>query len=228
MDAVLSDWETAPVSDRLRAGLRLVEAMTLHPTDITHAFVDDLKSQGLDIESIEEAGALGFQFNFINRIADAFDFDTPSQKSLGRQTKFLNLAGKFVHSSSTPIPSWNAGADGLLRPVELNLARDHFLSVDASTEPSMRCAVEAYSARARGGNRPEVSIPKALVEYVKCLSLHASRLTDESFDVLRDAAYSDEAIYEVTMAGALGASFAGIEFLFEALHGQNQEPEKGL
>lgn len=226
MDAVLSDWETAPVSDRLRAGLRLVEAMTLRPTDITRAFVDDLMSRGLDVESIEEAAAVAFQFNFINRIADAFDFDTPNQKALGRQAKFLNLVGKIAHSSP-PVPSWNAGSDGLLRPVELNVTREHFLTIDASTDASIRCAVEAYSARARGGDRPEVSIPKVITDYVNCLALHAARLTDEAFDVLRDAGYSDEAIYEVTTAGAFGASFASIEPLFEALHGGNHAPENG-
>ena len=40
--------------------------MTLHPNDVTRLFVDDLLSQGLDVESIEEAAAVAFQYNFIN------------------------------------------------------------------------------------------------------------------------------------------------------------------
>jgi len=227
MDAVLEDWETAPTSRRLNAGLRLVEASTLHPEDITRSFVNDLIADGLDVESIAEAAAVAFQYNFINRIADAFDFDTPDGKILRKQAKLLNLMGRLGHSKP-PTPSWSVGKDGLLRPRELNLTREHFLSVDGSTEPSLRRAVEAHAARVRGGKRPEEAIPEAITEYVNRLSLYAYRITDELFDGLRDAGYSDEAIYEITVAGAFGASFASIEPLFEALYGAAHQRPRPL
>ena len=65
MDAVLSDWETAPVSDRLRAGLRLVEAMTLHPKDITRPFVDNLISDGLDVLGYSVGNDIGSDHRFV-------------------------------------------------------------------------------------------------------------------------------------------------------------------
>lgn len=222
LDAVLEDWQTAPISNRLRAGLRLMETMTVHPQDIDRAFSDGLIADGLTIEAIEEAACVGFQFNFINRIADAFDFNIPDEARLQKQARMLNLMGKLL-SSKRPEPSWSLGEDGLLRPIELNTVREHFLSVDATTDPALRRAVEAHAARAWGGQRPEAAIPEALTEYVNRLSLYAYRLTDELFEGLREAGYSDAAIYEITTAGAFGAAMVSVENLFDALYGAERQ-----
>jgi len=220
VDAVLEDWESAPVSPRQRAALRLLETMTVHPQDIDAAFVTSLKDAGLSTEDIEEAASTGFQFNLINRLADAFDFDIPSEEGQRKQAVMLQVMGRL--GGAPPSPSWSAGEDGLLRPVELTLAREHLLSTDGELEPALRQAIEAHAARAWGGQRSEAvgGIPEAITEYVNRLALYAYRLTDELFDGLKTSGYSEAQIFEITLAGALGASFVAIERLFEALHGE--------
>jgi len=219
---VLEDWETAPVSPRLRAALRLLETMTRHPQDIDRAFVASLKADGLDTVDIEEAANVSFHFNFINRLADAFDFDLPNAEQKRKQTQMLQWMGKLI-GGSRPEPSWSVGEDGLLRPMELNLARERILTADGVTEPALRRAVEAHAARAWGGQRPELELPEALTEYVSRLSLYAYRLTDELVEGLKESGYSEEQIFELTLAGAFGASFVALERLFQVLHGAERQ-----
>jgi hypothetical protein len=61
--------------------------------------------------------------------------------------------------------------------------------------------------------------PSDLETYLKKLSLYAYRITDEDFDTLRDAGYSDEMLYEITIVGSIGAALVGLEKLYEALYG---------
>jgi alkylhydroperoxidase family enzyme len=77
--AVLEDWRTAPVSDRLRAALQFLEAMTLRPTDVTPQLIRELKAAGLNDRAIREAAYVGFLFNTLDRLADALDFTEPTE-----------------------------------------------------------------------------------------------------------------------------------------------------
>ena len=87
--AVLEDWRTAPVSDRLRAALRLLEAMTLRPTDVTPDLMREIKAAGLNDGAIREAAYVGFLFNVLDRLADALDFTLPTDdeaRTIGKLT----------------------------------------------------------------------------------------------------------------------------------------------
>lgn len=78
--AVLEDWRTAAVSDRLRAALRFLEAMTLRPTEVTPQMMRELKTAGLNDRAIREAAYVGFLFNTLDRLADSLDFTLPSEE----------------------------------------------------------------------------------------------------------------------------------------------------
>ena len=78
--AVLEDWRTAPVSDRLRAALRFLEAMTLRPTDVTPQMMRELLAAGLNDRAIREAAYVGFLFNTLDRLADSLDFTLPTDE----------------------------------------------------------------------------------------------------------------------------------------------------
>ena len=54
------------------------------------------------------------------------------------------------------------------------------------------------------------SLPE-LVSYVKKIALHAYKTTDEDIEVLLKAGYSEDAIFEITLSGALGAGMARLE-----------------
>lgn len=77
VEAVFADPESAPISDRLKAGLRLVHLLTLCPDDITKADLDQARSRGLDDAAIRDAAMVATMFNTITRLADTLEFRVP-------------------------------------------------------------------------------------------------------------------------------------------------------
>ena len=151
LDAVLEDWTTADIPERTRAALRLLDCMTLHPMGLDTAFVDELRGSGLDDLAIREAANVGFHYNLINRVADAFDFPVPDGKQRERLATMLNISGEWLKGSTTD-RVWVRGADGQIRPTEVELGREHMLSVDGKTAPTLRCSVEPLS-QLNGGTK---------------------------------------------------------------------------
>ncbi|HSO00407.1 MAG TPA: hypothetical protein VLS89_19075 [Candidatus Nanopelagicales bacterium] len=217
VDAVLRDWQTAPISTRLRAALRLLETLTRRPEELTPALLAELVRDGLDPESIESAANVGFHFNLINRLADAFDFPLPDDAQKVKLARLLDRAGRLL-GGKPPTPSFTRGADGVLRPVEVERGRNRLLSAPGVTDPALRRAVESHVAALWGATRDPVDVSEPLRPYLHKLARHAFKITDEDIDRLRAAGHGDEAIYEITFAGAFGAAVAGLERLFEALH----------
>jgi alkylhydroperoxidase family enzyme len=198
--------------------------MTLRPGELHASFISDLRDSGLDDPGMREAGNIGFHYNLINRVADAFDFPVPAGRQKARLAAMLNLAGKLFKGTHVD-PVWTRSSDGILRPTEVDRGREHFLAAEGKTDPELRRAAEAFTAGKRGFPRPgNFSLPSALAPYLGKLALHAYRVTDEDMATLRGAGHSDEAIYEITMAGALGASLVGLEQLFQALYGGIPDP----
>jgi alkylhydroperoxidase family enzyme len=75
--AILADHRTAPIEPALRATLELLRKVTLAPADVTAADVDAVRDEGVSDDAIEDALAVCFGFNLIDRIADALGFDCP-------------------------------------------------------------------------------------------------------------------------------------------------------
>ncbi len=73
VQAVLTDVNTAPIDDKLRATLRMLGKLTKE-----HAVsADDMRALlalGVTKSQIEDALAVGFAFNVIDRLADTFEF----------------------------------------------------------------------------------------------------------------------------------------------------------
>ena len=84
------------------------------------------------------------------------------------------------------------------------------------TAPELRTAVEAFTAGLRGGARPALPVPEALHPYLRKLALHAYRIVDDDIEALSAAGYDTDAIFELTFAGAWGASLAPLEALLDA------------
>jgi len=98
------------------------------------------------------------------------------------------------------------------------------LTGPGDTEPSLRRAVESFSAQLGGGPSSQTdAIPPELVSYVKKVALHAYKTTNEDIEVLRKAGYSEDAIFEIIVSAALGAGMARLERGLEALKGNNEE-----
>jgi uncharacterized peroxidase-related enzyme len=92
VSAVLSDLEKAPITEPLRATLRMLRKLTLeHAVD-----VEDMRAvlaAGVSRDQVEDALAVGFTFNVTNRLADAFGFDVPGPQAFEAGAKFLLARG---------------------------------------------------------------------------------------------------------------------------------------
>jgi uncharacterized peroxidase-related enzyme len=92
VQAVLSDLETAPIEEPLRATLRLLGKLTRE--HVVNA--DDMRavlSAGVSREQIEDALSVCFAFNTTDRLADAFGFFVPGHKGFEAGAKYLLQRG---------------------------------------------------------------------------------------------------------------------------------------
>jgi alkylhydroperoxidase family enzyme len=75
---VLDDYTTAPIDDRLRATLRLLEKMTLDHANLGPEDIRDTMRAGVSKQAIEDALEVAFLFNVYDRLADAMGWDVPA------------------------------------------------------------------------------------------------------------------------------------------------------
>jgi len=90
--------------------------------------------------------------------------------------------------------------------------RQAVLSGHGTTDATLRQAVEARAAVAGGrkGEAPD-TIPPELNDFVDKVIRHAWQVTDEDVERLKRAGYSEDAIFELTIAAALGAGVGRLE-----------------
>ena len=77
-DAVLTDYQNAPISGRLRVALRFLERMTNAPDDLSAGDARAALDGGVSPEELRDAAAVAAVFNIISRYANALDFEIPS------------------------------------------------------------------------------------------------------------------------------------------------------
>jgi uncharacterized peroxidase-related enzyme len=90
--AVLGDVDTAPIAPPLRATLRMLRTLAREQT----VSADDMRAvldAGVSRQQIEDALAVSFAFNAINRLAEAFQFTVPDDKAFAASAGFLLRRG---------------------------------------------------------------------------------------------------------------------------------------
>ena len=90
--AVLSDLETAPIGEPLRATLRMLGKLTKEQA----VDADDMRAAlaaGVSTKQIEEALAVCFAFNTTTRLANAFNFAVLDSKAFEAGAKYLLSRG---------------------------------------------------------------------------------------------------------------------------------------
>ncbi|MEX1184378.1 MAG: hypothetical protein WEF86_14295 [Gemmatimonadota bacterium] len=101
-------------------------------------------------------------------------------------------------------------------PAQLSAAT---LDGPGDTDAGLRRSVNARAAaHATGARLP--ALPEPLVAYVDKVALHAWRITDDDTTALRVAGYSDDDIFELTIAAAAGAGLARLDRGLAALKGE--------
>ena len=85
IDAVLEDYRSAPIDERMKVTLAFLERLSQSPAALSVADLEPLRQAGLNDEAIEEAMHICAVFCTINRLADAFDFEmAPDPEKVGR------------------------------------------------------------------------------------------------------------------------------------------------
>jgi uncharacterized peroxidase-related enzyme len=93
LKAVLDDWRTAPIPERLRVMLAFLEKMTLNPGDLAPADVEPLRTAGLSDDEITDAIHICGAFNLINRLADALGWEMQDDVAVHRFSEMLLTRG---------------------------------------------------------------------------------------------------------------------------------------
>jgi alkylhydroperoxidase family enzyme len=87
--AVLDNWRTAPVSEKMRSTLGFLEKLTTNPGAVGPGDLEPLRAAGVSDKAIEEAIYVCFLFSVMDRLADAFDFDLHSPQDFKRGGQVL-------------------------------------------------------------------------------------------------------------------------------------------
>lgn len=95
--AALDDWRTAPINEKLRAVLGLLEKVTLAPAAVEPDDILPLCAVGVSEQAIEDALYVCAYFNIIDRIADALNFSVPPLQALALRAGVLLEYG-YNHS----------------------------------------------------------------------------------------------------------------------------------
>ncbi len=93
------------------------------------------------------------------------------------------------------------------------------LSGPGKTDPDLRRAVEARAGSLSGRQGTSAVVPDELSGWVEKVARHAYKTTDEDIESLKEAGYSEDELFELTVAAALGASRARLERALGTLGG---------
>jgi uncharacterized peroxidase-related enzyme len=92
-DAVLADYRTAPISDRLKAALTFLERVTRQPDDVTAADAGAALRAGLSVQELRDVAAGGAGCAIMTRNANALDYEIPSTLDFDRAASMLLRRG---------------------------------------------------------------------------------------------------------------------------------------
>lgn len=92
VSAALADLETAPLTEPLRATLRLLGKLT-RENNVDAEDVRNVLAAGASAQQIKDALAVAFAFNVTDRLADVFNFATDDPAAINAGAKYLLTRG---------------------------------------------------------------------------------------------------------------------------------------
>ena len=90
---MIEDYRTAPIEEKLRAMLGLLETFTQRPDELTAADVRAVLATGVSREAIRDAFYVAFLFNTYDRLADTLGWELPEDRYYARAGRFLLRKG---------------------------------------------------------------------------------------------------------------------------------------
>ena len=86
------------------------------------------------------------------------------------------------------------------------------LAGEGKTEAPLRQAVADYANQVSPAHTPENGrIPGSLLPYLNKVGLYAYKIMDKDVEQLKELAYTEDEIFEITLAAAFGAGLARLE-----------------
>jgi alkylhydroperoxidase family enzyme len=96
MKPILDDFRTAPIDEKLRAMLGLLETFTLYPDRLEVSDVRVVLDAGVSREAIRDAYYVAFLFNVYDRLADTLGWELPAEPFYRKSGQFLLKKGYSV------------------------------------------------------------------------------------------------------------------------------------
>lgn len=182
---------------QLRAVLGLLETVTRTPDQVTASDVDSVRQVGVPDDAIVAALHVNLIWNVVNRLANAFDFHLRDGQ--------LEKGTRALHQFGYRFPGFlTSGGDRRTRgggPSEsITDLRQSVLDAPTVTEPATR------TAAATGG-----SLPEPWASYAATVREASHRVTDRDIDRLTAAGHSEDEIFEITVAAAVGAALRSLD-----------------
>jgi alkylhydroperoxidase family enzyme len=93
MKLVLENYRTAPISEKLREMLALLETFTLRPAEMSAEHVRRTLAAGVSRDAIRDAFYVAFLFNTYDRLADTLGWELPDEGYYAKAGQFLLKKG---------------------------------------------------------------------------------------------------------------------------------------
>jgi alkylhydroperoxidase family enzyme len=93
MQPVLDDYRTAPIDEKLRAMLALLETFTLRHEQLCASDVRAALDAGVTREAVRDAFYVAFLFNTYDRLADTLGWELPEDRYYVKAGQFLLKKG---------------------------------------------------------------------------------------------------------------------------------------
>lgn len=101
---------------------------------------------------------------------------------------------------------------------------DSVLAGPGHTDTALRQAVAARASELSGGGKAEQTLPDPLGAWVDKVAMHAYKTLDREVEALKQS-YSEDQIFELTIAAATGAAHTRFERALAAIAGERQTGE---
>ena len=90
---MLANYRTAPIDEKLRAMLGLLEKLTLAPATLSAADVRPVLAAGVTRDAVRDAFYVAFLFNTYDRLADTLGWELPDERYYPKAGRFLLKRG---------------------------------------------------------------------------------------------------------------------------------------
>lgn len=101
---------------------------------------------------------------------------------------------------------------------------DSVLAGPGHTDPALRQAVAARASELSGGGKTGQTLPDPLGSWVDKVAKHAYKTLDGDVETLKQS-YSEDQIFELTIAAATGAAHTRFELALAAITGERHVGE---